>query len=321
MKDAVLAFADQFAYKPKIENAKALKKKKKFIVLGMGGSHLAADLALTYNPSLPLRVHSDYGLPAMSKKELKEHLIIASSYSGNTEEVVEGLKQALKMKLDVAVICVGGKLLALAKKHGLAYVQMPDTGIQPRSALGFSMLGTLKLMGETKAIKEAAALAASLDPKKLEAKGKGLAKKFKDRVPVIYCSNRNKAIAYNWKIKFNETGKIPAFYNVFPELNHNEMTGFDAKPKSKHLSKGFYFLFLKDAKDHRQIQKRMNVIEKLYKKRGLKVDTMDLSGKSSMEKIFTSLVIGDWAAIHTANLYNLESEQVPMVEEFKKLIK
>lgn len=320
MQDAILAFAKQFSYKPIIENPKALKKKERFIVLGMGGSHLAADLALTYDPSLPLTVHSDYGLPAFSKKELNESLIIASSYSGNTEEVAEGLKDALKMDLDVAVICVGGKLLNIAKQKGLAYVQMPDTGIQPRSALGFSMLGTLKLMGKAGAMKEAAALVRTLAPKKLQARGKALATQWKNHVPVIYCSNRNRAIAYNWKIKMNETGKIPAYYNVFPEMNHNEMTGFDVKPKSKHLSKGNIFVFLIDSKDHRQVQKRMRVAEKLYKKRGLKTNTLKLTGGNSFEKIFTSLVLADWIAVHTAALYNLESEQVPMVEEFKTLI-
>lgn len=320
MQDAILGFADQFSYKPIVENAQALKKKKRFLVLGMGGSHLAADLALAYDPSLPLTVHSDYGLPAMSKTDLRDSLVIASSYSGNTEEVIDGLKQALKMKLDVAIVCVGGKLLKTAKTKKLAYVQLPDTGIQPRSALGFSLLATLKLMGKAGAMKDASALANTLDPKKFRAKGKALATQWKHLVPVFYSSNQNKAIAYNWKIKLNETGKIPAFYNVFPELNHNEMTGFDVKAKSKDLSKETVFVFLTDQSDHKKIQKRMEVCEKLYKERGLKTQSIKLSGKNKFEKIFTSLLIADWVAVYTAELYDLESEQVPMVEEFKKLI-
>lgn len=319
MQEAILNFPKQFGYTPKIENLKKLKKTKNFIVLGMGGSHLAADLIRVYNPALSLHIHSDYGLPAMDAKFLKQNLIIASSYSGNTEEVIEGLELARKQKLPVAVLAVGGKLIELAKKYGLPYVQMPHTGIQPRSALGFSLLGMLALMGEKKALSEARAVSA-LRFTSLQGDGKRLAKRLEGKVPVIYTSRKNMAIAYNWKIKLNETGKIPAFYNIFPELNHNEMTGFDVKPASKKLSEKFYFLFLKDATDHPQNQKRMKVIAKLYKDRGLPVEILELTGKNPWVKIFSSLLLADWTAVSIADMYGLESEQVPMVEEFKKLI-
>ena len=147
-----------------------------------------------------------------------------------------------------------------------------------------------------------------------------LAETLKGKVPVIYSSATNKSIAYNWKIKFNETGKIPAFYNVVPELNHNEMTGFDAKESSAKLSENFHFIFLKDDSDHPQNLKRMEVMEKLYADRGFPVSVLELRGSSKIEKIFSSLVLADWAAYHTAEIYGLESEQVPMVEEFKKLV-
>lgn len=320
MSDAIKNFATQFEYEPVVENKKNLKNKKQFVLVGMGGSHLNADLLVSYRPNFPIHIRRDYGLPDMSQDELKNNLIIASSYSGNTEEVIEAYKEAKKKNLSLAVIAVGGKLIQMAKKDGAPYIQLPDTSIQPRSALGFSFRALLKLVGEEKILKETNALAKNLDPKKLEKEGKVLAKKMKDKVPVIYCSRANETLAWNWKIKLNETGKVPAFYNVFPELNHNEMTGFDVKPKSEPLSKNFHFIILKDKSDHKQIQKRMLVVEKLYKKRKLPVTVIDISNKNYFEKMFTSLVIADWTAVHTANLYDLESEQVPMVEEFKKMI-
>jgi glucose/mannose-6-phosphate isomerase len=139
-------------------------------------------------------------------------------------------------------------------------------------------------------------------------------------VPVIYTSAKNAAIGYNWKIKFNETGKIPAFTNVVPELNHNEMTGFDAKEKTVALSRGFRFIFLKDGLDDRRILKRMSVLEKLYHDRGFKVEIVLLQGKNEIQKIFNALILADWTAYHTAKLYGVDPEQVSMVEEFKKLI-
>lgn len=320
MQTAVQNFPKQFLFQPKIENKNKLKKLKKFVVLGMGGSHLAADLLKVYNPTIPLVIHSDYGLPALDDKTLKESLIIASSYSGNTEEVIEGLELARKKRLNVLIIAVGGKLIEIAKKQKLPYIQMPDTGIQPRSALGFSILAMLLAVGDTKGLKEAQSLAKSLQSKPFEKLGKTLAQRTENKVPIIYASRKNFPIAYNWKIKLNETGKIPAFCNYLPELNHNEMNGFDVAPTSKKLSENFYFIFLNDKTDHPQIQKRMKVAAKLYKDRGLPFEMIELKGKTVWHKMFASLLLADWLAVSTAAHYGLEAEQVPMIEEFKKLI-
>ena len=320
MRDAIQNFHKQFEYEPKVENAEKLKIYKRFIIVGMGGSHLAGDILLTQNPGLDVVVHRNYGLPEMGDEDLKKSLIIASSYSGNTEEVISAFEEALARGLDIMVITVGGKLIDLAKEHSLPYIQMPDTGIQPRSALGFSFAALLKTMGKEEELKDIKKLVDSLDPASYEDRGKDIAKKLSGKIPVIYSSSKNQSIAYNWKIKFNETGKIPAFYNVFPELNHNEMTGFDVKDATKKLSEKFYFFILRDNEDDPRILKRMEILERLYKDRGLSVDVIEVEGETKLHKIFSSLILADWIAYYTAEQYGLESEEVPMVEEFKKLI-
>lgn len=318
MYEAIKNFHTQFAYQPEIQNAGAFARKNKFVVVGLGGSHLAADLLKRWKPSLDLVIHSDYGLPAID--DLNERLIICSSYSGNTEEVLDAFRRATEKKLSVLVVSVGGTLLSSAKEKSIPYIQILDTGIQPRSALGFSLKALLMAMGEEDALKTVGGLSATLKPENLEAEGKELAKKLKDFIPVIYASNQNKGIVYNWKIKFNETGKIPAFYNVLPELNHNEMTGFDRQNRTKNLSDKFYFVFLKDNDDDPRIQRRMEILQKLYENRGLPIIELKLKGRNVFEKVFSSLILADWAAYYTAEEYGVESEQVPMVEQFKKLI-
>ncbi|MBT4516534.1 MAG: hypothetical protein HOC78_01420 [Candidatus Komeilibacteria bacterium] len=320
MKQVFIEFQKQFEYNPIIENKKKYKSAKKFIVLGMGGSAQAQGIINSVVPALNIHTHKDYGLPVMSDKKLKEYLIIANSYSGNTEEVLDGLKIAYKKKLNIIVIATGGKLIKFAKKNNLPYIQMPDFGIQPRSALGFNCRAMLKAMNQIKLYKELGGLAKTIKGKNYEARGKKLAKTLKNKVPVIYTSTNNIIIAYLWKIKFNETGKIPAFYNIFPELNHNEMTGFDIKPITKKLSQNFHFIFIRDDKDHKQIQKRMDVVTKLYKKRKLAVTNLKLTGKNKWFQIFANTLIADWASYYTSQNYGLESEQVPMVEDFKKLL-
>ena len=320
MRSAIENFADQFSYQPKIENAEPIKKFRKFVVCGMGGSHLAAGLLKVWNPYLDIIVHRDYGLLALSDEELRERLIIASSYSGNTEEIVDGFEKAKEKNLPLAVVATGGKLLELAKEYRVPYIEMPDAGIQPRSALGFSVRAMAKIMGEESALEETGALARALDPKAFEEGGKKLAEKLRDRVPVVYSSARNEPLAYIWKIKFNETGKIPAFCNAVPEMNHNEMTGFDVQDSSKHLSERFAFIVLRDKEDHPRITKRMDILEGLYKERGLPVHTVEMKGISQFEKMFSSVLIADWVAFYTAELYGLDPNDVPMLEEFKKMM-
>lgn len=319
MRNAILSFAQQFAWKPEVERP-AKRTFKKIIVAGMGGSHLAADLLKSADPTLPLVVHRDYGLPFVLSSERSSTLVIASSYSGNTEETLDAFKEARKKGIATAAIAIGGKLEKLARQSRVPYVQMPSTGIQPRSALGFSIKGLCALMGLIQTNADLSVLTRTLKPAALEDRGKTLARTLKGSVPLIYASMRNEAVAYNWKIKFNETGKILAFYNVVPELNHNEMTGFDHTAKSAQLSKKFFVIFLTDEDDHLRVQKRMAILRKLYRSHGLASMIVPLRGANRWMRIFSSLILADWAAVHTAALYCAESEQVPMVEEFKKLM-
>ncbi|MEK9180164.1 MAG: SIS domain-containing protein [Patescibacteria group bacterium] len=317
--DDIKNFNKQFEYEPRIENAARLKKFSKFVICGMGGSHLAGDLLQVWRPELDLIVWPNYGLPPA--KDLKERLIIVSSYSGNTEEAIDAFSQAKKHSFGVAVVASGGKLLKAAVERKAPYVAIPDIHVQPRLAVGLSIKATLALMGERKALAELSELAHKLKPGRYEEPGRNLAKTLHGSVPLIYSSLHNFPIAYNWKIKFNETGKIPAFCNFFPELNHNEMTGFDVAHATAALSHRFHFVFLKDQDNDRKIIRRMTVMEGILHKRGFKIDVVFIHGANIWEKIFNALILADWAAYYTATLYNVEAEQVPMVDEFKKLIK
>lgn len=336
--DAIKNSCSQFGYEPKIENKAKWKKFHKFVVAGMGGSNLTTGLVKMWKPEIQIISHRDYGLPAFPERWWTDTLLIASSYSGNTEETLDAYSEAGNRGIARAAISVGGKLLERAKKDGVPYIQMPDTGIQPHSAIGYGLKALLRMLGEEEALAEVGKMHETLRPEDYEKQGRELAKKLKGYVPIIYASTRNEPLAQNWRVRFNETGKIPAFYNVFPELNHNEMTGFDPvraltavseRPISngasvleerKKINELFHFIFLKDAEDHPRILKRMEMTEKLYKARGLPVEIIGLRGADVFHKIFSSLILADWTAYYLGESYGLETTEVPMVEEFKKLI-
>ena len=318
MNKAIEEFAKQFAFTPRIENEQNFTARQKFVVSGMGGSHLAADILKTIQPSLDIIIHKNYGLPDCGN--LEERLIIASSYSGNTEETIDSFQKALGSGLSCIAISTGGALLEIARKQKAPFIEIPQTNIQPRLALGLSSIAMAHAMRQRDLLLELNELSTTLHPHECEKAGKELAHELQGCVPVVYTSLHNEAIAYNWKIKFNETGKIPAFYNVFPELNHNEMTGFDVQETSRALSQNFFFIILHDSDDDPRTQKRMDILAQLYRDRDLKVKKLTLDSQNKSHKVFSSLVLADWTAYYTAVQYGLEPEQVPMVEEFKKLI-
>ncbi len=318
LSTAIQNLPTQFTFKPKIENANKLAKRKKYILAGMGGSRLAADVLLALHPSVDIRFHKDYELPHYA--DIKERLVVCSSYSGNTEETISAYTAARAKKLPVVCIAAGGKLIELAKTDKVPYILIPNIGIQPRCATGFSLIALMTVLGMKKEIAQLRSLEKTLKPKTLEKKGRDLAQTLQNSVPLIYSSTQNSAIAENWKIKMNENGKIPAFWNVIPELCHNEMTGFDVITSTKSLSETFHCVFIIDKNDHERVQKRFKIIEKLYIARGLKVEKVVLSGKTRAEQVFNALLLGDWTSLALSEHYGTESEQVPMVEEFKKLM-
>lgn len=317
----IRAFPDQLKFEPEIQNAERFAQKSRFVVCGMGGSNMGSSIIEAWRPEVSIFEHRDYGLPAISEALAKATLFIMSSYSGNTEETIDAYDTAMKKGYDLAVVAVGGKLLEKAKADGAAYIQLPDTNIQPRSALGFSVLAMMKLMGAEDWLNEMHDYAKDVDIAGLEAKGKELADALKNKVPVFYASQRFATVSRIAKIKMNETAKIPAFYNAMPEHNHNEINGFDVQDATKHLYDKFVFVQFHDSEDHPRVQKRMNVVTSLLEKRDLPVVNIQMEGKTVLQKIFNTLILVDWAAYFVGTAYGNETAEVPVVEEFKRLVK
>lgn len=314
-------FYRQFYYEPEIKNNEFTKRKrfKNFVIVGMGGSALAARLLSLWENNDSLSVHNDYGLPELNKKS-RNSLIILSSHSGNTEEVLEGFRVAKKNKLSMAIITTGGKLLSLAKKNKIPYIELPDKKIQSRMAIGYNFLALIKLLRKEKVLKEVIELRNFLNPQNFRLAGSSLAREIKNYIPIIYSSSKNAPLGYIWKIKFNETAKTPAFANVFPELTHNELAGFHSSFGKKELKK-FYFIFLVDPADFPRIKKRMKIAKEILEKDGMKVKEIKLEGKSIAQKVFSSIVLVDWITFYLAQAKKVNPEEVLVIERFKKLMK
>lgn len=310
-------FAEQFSYEPEIINEDKLVRKERVIIAGMGGSRLVGDILKMWKPDKEVTVHSDYNLPPISFEHLHSSLVIANSYSGNTEETVDAALKAIGLGLSLAVVATGGKLIDIAKENDLPYVQVPADRLPARSDLGHDLMAILKIIGDDDGLAEASLLR-SLDPVGLEEEGRNLAKALENKIPIIYTSERNMELGYIWKVIMNETAKVPAFCNRFPELNHNEIAGFE----NAELSKNFHFLFLRDIDDDRtgRMGLRMEKLDELYGQKGLPVTKLELKEESHLKKIFSSVILAHWTAYHLAKQYGVDPEKTDIIEDFKRLL-
>ena len=317
MEETLRRFGEQFEWEPEIVNKDTLKTYARYVVCGMGGSHLGAWLLKRYGNASNVVIHRDYGLPELP--DWDDTLVILSSYSGSTEEVLDSADVALSRGLPMAAISTGGPLLAFAKEHGIPYVEIPDLGLEPRMAIGFSMLGILRFMNLSAVEATVRMAGKAADPFASKGEGERLATLLHGKTPIIYASAQNTVLAYRWKINFNETSKIPAFANVFPELNHNELSGFDILESTQNLSSKMVFLFLRDPSDHPRIIRRMDVAEEMLIERGMVVERIELKG-DEFSKAFASAFLSDWTSFSLGAAYGAPSVETPLIAEFKKRI-
>lgn len=282
------------------------------IVAGMGGSALPADLVNDYLGFQTLTIIRDYQLPS----GLTEHdLVLCSSFSGNTEETLGAFEEALARKLPVMAVAHGGELLKRAGLHEVPFVNIPSC-IQPRCATGYFFAALLGILEKIKKIPSQQAtlekLAAFLQSHQngCATVGKELAEFFKEKVPVIYGPTSLAGVCRIFKIKINENAKVPAFWNVFPELNHNEMVGFT------QLKMNPAIVCLKSRFMNPRIARRMQVMQEVLASVAFK--TVDLAGADLLEEMFYAYLLADYSSYYLAGLYGVDPTPVAMVEEFKK---
>jgi len=321
LRQVILDFPKQF--KVGLEIAKDVKIKGNFksvVVSGMGGSALPADIIKTYleeiGTDLEIVQNRDYGLP---KKACKNALNFISSHSGNTEETLSSFNEALENKLPMVVFANGGKLLELAKNNNIPLVVIPDC-IQPRCAVGYFFAAMLKVLSNSGLTANSESAILNIQEylqsiiASFEEKGHVIAKKLVGQTPIVYSSNKLKSIALILKIEFNENAKTPAFWNTFPELNHNEMVGWTL-PQSQ-----FHILIFQEKNIHPQVAKRMQITAKLLKAKGTETEFIKLEANNILNTIFSALIMGNWISYYLSLEYGQDPTPVEMVEEFKKLL-
>lgn len=293
---------------------------------GLGGSGHPGDLLNSLSlPTLPLYVHRNYELPLeyLAHLGLKRPLVIASSYSGNTEETLTAYRAARAAGLPLLVSCSGGTLAAWAERDSVPLCRINFPGMQPRHTLLAAFTGIYCALRNSRLadnidaeLTRAAGTLARTTPE-LEEPARSLAAQIKDKIPIFTATDNLGFAAKNFKIQTNENAKYPAFWNTFPELNHNELVGF-SQLQETHNPNRFIAVFLHDETDHPRNKARLQVTADLYQQWGIETAHFTARGVSPLEKIFTTVTFGLWTTFYLAEELGIDPIPVEDVESFKK---
>ncbi|MFC1590691.1 bifunctional phosphoglucose/phosphomannose isomerase [Candidatus Omnitrophota bacterium] len=299
------------------------------VFTGLGGSAIGADLIRSYlagRVKLPIFVNRNYTLPGFVSSRT---LVIVSSYSGNTEETLSAYREARRKKARMIVITSGGKIERLARRDKVPSIIIPGS-LPPRCALGYSFFPVLILFWRLrfitdprKAIRETVKILRGLRDKKTAIKvrrGKNIAKilalTLRGKFPVIYGGqDHTDAVATRWRGQLSENSKALSSSHVFPEMNHNEIVGWE---NPKRMLKDFVAVILRDKDDHPAIKRRMDITKRIIERSGTKIVELYSVGGCLLSRMFSLVYIGDYVSYYLAILYGRDPAAIERIDYLKR---
>ncbi|MCD6141688.1 bifunctional phosphoglucose/phosphomannose isomerase [Candidatus Bipolaricaulota bacterium] len=293
----------------------------KVIVCGMGGSAMAGEVARRFS-RVPVFVNRNYTLPSFAGDGT---LIIAVSYSGNTAETISGLDAGLRARIPAFAVSSGGKLEEIARSHGIPHLRVPR-GYQPRAAMGYLALSVLRVLAQAGLLRiepdweelihalESVRDASRAAVPEADNPAKQLARSLYGRIPLFYGTAGNTdLVAMRWKTQVNENSKQPAFWNVIPELNHNEIVGFS----DERLRQGLSCVFLENDYDHPENRARIEIMHELLHGKVPAV-VIGADGRSELSQVLSQIHFGDYVSYYLAILNQIDPTPVELIESFKR---
>jgi glucose/mannose-6-phosphate isomerase len=294
------------------------------VVAGMGGSAIGGALAraaMGDHASRPIFITRAYGLPPWTTPDT---MVLCASYSGDTEETLACYESAGALGAKRTVVTTGGRLAEMARADGVPVIPLPS-GFQPRAAVAYMIVASLEvaaLCGAgprlTSEIDVAAShieqLVAEWGPDAPEdSLAKTVARGLSGTTPVIAGAGLTNPIAYRWKTQINENAKQPAFSNELPELDHNEIVGWEGAPELGRFSA----VFLDDSDAHPRVKERMELTERLIAANAAASFRLETRGETAIERVISLVLLGDLVSIYLAALRGVDPGPVKVLDELK----
>ena len=308
--------------------AMSLQRPKLVVLVGMGGSAAGAELiagCAAERLDVPIVVHRGYGLPPTVGKRT---LVVASSYSGDTAEVLSAAEAALERAVPMVALTAGGRLGALAASRGLPRVTLPE-GLMPRMALGYLFFPALRILGDVglevateaeiaEALDVVTTLAAELGPSRPvgQNQAKRLALAIGARLPAFYGGPSTGGVAYRWKTEVEENAKRFAIAGAIPEMNHNEIEAWRAPAAA-----AMHAVFLRDRDESSEIERRFAVMRELIAAANGDVSECSTRGTGRVARLLGLAYLGAWTSYYVAVGAGTDPWPIPVLDEMKRRLR
>lgn len=293
---------------------------RNILITGMGASGIGANLAesLTFGRvPIPITVCKGYNIPQFVSPHT---LFIACSYSGDTEETLTAIHKAMLKRAHIICITSGGKMLELAKEYNLYWIQLPG-GSTPRGNLGYMLVSLLYALYHTNLIgaafikeTENAIEYLNRGEKAIQSEAELIARKLKGKLPIIYCDERLKAMAMRFQNQINENAKQLAHVNTFPEMNHNEIVGWQFP---ENILQQAQVIYLYSDHDHERVEKRMEICRTIFEKKSNPIIDIVAEGASLLEQYYYLIHLTDWISYFLAKENGVESAPIEAIDFLK----
>ena len=320
MKEYVAEFTDQLNASLDIASEFEWKNIPDFdniLICGLGGSGIGGTILsnlIDDHCSVPIVSSKDYSIPGFVGENT---LVIACSYSGNTEETLEALNEAVTRQAHIACISSGGALAAAAADRNWPIIELPG-GIPPRAALAYSLIQLFKLASVLELTsedweEEVRNAIKYLDEHddQISTTARQLAESMSAKTPVIYSSGWLEGVAVRWQQQINENSKKLAWTNVYPEMNHNELVGW------RNENHDLAVVFLTSNFDHDRVVRRMELTESVYVKYTPHIHHCKAEGDSMIEQALYLIHLGDWMTVHMADITGADAIEVDVIDWMK----
>ena len=322
MNDYINDFTNHLEDALKIGNNTKLSNPKKTItnvlICGLGGSGIGGSILkdiVSDNIAVPVATSKGYDIPNFVNEKT---LVVACSYSGNTEETICSLEKCINKNAEIAIITSGGKLQEIALNNSLNHIIIPG-GHPPRAMFGYGFTELFFILRNYEIIDDSFKRdfnnAISLI-KKEEANIKDLAqsiaKKIYKTTPIIYVGERFEGVAVRFRQQINENSKMLCWHHVIPEMNHNELVGWRTNIE------GLTVIYLRNDKDYYRNQTRMDISKSVISKYTNNILEIWSKGDSLIETSLYHINVGDWVSWYLSELNNVDAIEIDVIDFLKE---
>lgn len=321
MRELIVSFPNQLKHAIEIgENSELVPNQKPIsnvLICGLGGSGIGGKIMaqlVSDHCSIPVLTNNTYTIPHFVDQNT---LVIISSYSGNTEETVQAMNEAHARGAQIAAITSGGSVLEMVKAHGYNHILIPG-GHPPRSQFGYSIVSQLFLFHHYGLISDEVYQGYKSLPEFLSnaqdsiiAEAKAIAEAIKNKLPILYADDALEGVAVRWRQQLNENSKMLCWHHVFPELNHNELVGWDGGDER------FVVLMLHSSEDHPRNQKRMEITKEWIEQKRADIVEIHAKGENRLQRMISLVNLGDWVSLLIAEQKGCDPVAIDAIDHLK----